>query len=86
MDEYTIHFLSSAAREFRSLPANVKSRVAEAVDRLGQNPGPGGVRKLVGHDQLYRIRVGQYRVVYQIDDDMRIVRVTRIRHRRDAYR
>ena len=57
-----------------------------AIDGLSGNPRPPGVRKLVGHESLYRIRVGQYRVVYDIDDQGRSIRITRIRHRREVYR
>ena len=50
------------------------------------NPRPSGVKKLVGHDTAYRIRVGDYRVIYEVLDDKLLVEVFRIRNRRDAYR
>jgi mRNA interferase RelE/StbE len=84
--EYNVEFVASAAKEFRSLPADIKHRVGLTVDSLGGNPFPAGVRKLQGHRRLYRLRVGQYRVVYEIDEERRLVLVTRIRHRREAYR
>ena len=83
---YEVEFVTSAAKEFRSLEDNIKGRIAVAIDALRQNPRPRGVRKLRGHERLYRIRVGSYRVVYEIDDQARLVRVTRIRHRREVYR
>jgi mRNA interferase RelE/StbE len=86
LTEYDIQFVTSAAREFRLLPANIKRRVAVAIEALRQTPRPTGVRKLEGHERLYRIRVGQYRVVYEIDDVAKQIRVTRVRHRRDVYR
>ena len=86
MAEYEVRFVASAANEFRSLPADVRERVSVAVERLKRNPRPSGTRKLKGHQHLYRIRVGQYRVVYEIADDARRVRVTRVRHRQQVYR
>lgn len=68
---YEIEFVSSAAKEFRSLSSQLKRRISAAIDNLSQNPRPSGVRKLVGHNHLYRIRVGQYRVVYEVDDEQR---------------
>ena len=83
---YEIEFAASAAKEFRALEREIKRRVAAAIDALGQEPRPVGSRKLRGHQHLYRIRVSAYRVVYEIDDQARLIRVTRIRHRRDVYR
>jgi mRNA interferase RelE/StbE len=83
---YKVEFVSSAAKEFRSLDATIKRRVIPVIDNLIENPRPKGVRKLHEHRDLYRIRVGSYRVVYEIDDETRLIRVTRIRHRREIYR
>jgi len=83
---YEVQFAHSAAKEFRSLSTELKLRVGAAVDGLRENPRPPGARKLVGHERLYRIRVGQYRVVYEIDDKAQQVLVMRIRHRREVYR
>jgi len=83
---YRVEFLSSAAKEFRSLDSEIKRRIIPVIDKLIENPRPKGVRKLHQHKDLYRIRVGSYRVVYQIDDETRLIRVTRIRHRREIYR
>jgi len=84
--EYNGEFVASAAKEFRSLSADIKHRISLTVESLCSNPYPTGVRKLYGHKRLYRIRVGHYRIVYEIDDQQKLVRVTRIRHRREAYR
>ena len=85
MTEYTTEFAASAAKEFRALPEEIKWRVRKAVESLHRNPRPTGVRKLHSRDPLYRIRVGQYRVVYELDDEAERIRITRVRHRRDAY-
>lgn len=86
MTEYEVRFVTSAANEFRSLPTHVKERVGVAVEELKKNPRPLGVRKLKGHERLYRIRIGQYRLVYEINERAKLVRVTRVRHRREVYR
>ena len=86
MATYEVQFATLAAKEFRSLPPELKHRTSAAIDGLSQDPRPPGVRKLVGHERLYRIRVGQYRVVYEIDDKEQLIRITRVRHRREVYR
>lgn len=86
MAMYEIKFATSAAREFRSLSTELKDRVGTAIDGLSQDPRPLGVRKLAGHGRLYRICVGQYRIVYEIDDRELLIRITRVRHRREVYR
>jgi mRNA interferase RelE/StbE len=85
-EQHKVVFATSAAKEFRALPIQLKQQVGAAVDGLASNPRPAGVRKLEGGTDLYRVRVGQYRVVYEIDDEALIVRITRVRHRRDVYR
>ena len=84
--DYTIHFTNSAAREFRSLPPEIKRRVATVVDSLQRTPRPPGVRKLRGDNELYRARVGSYRRVYEIDDPMSRILATKGRRRNDVYR
>ena len=86
MAEFNVEFVASAAKEFRSLSADLKHRVGLTVDSLSNNPFPVGIQKLQGHRRLYRVRVGQYRVVYEIDEQRKLVLVTRVRHRREVYR
>ncbi len=85
MTLYRIKFKSSAAKEFRKLPQTVQVRMRTPINRLKTDPRPSGVIKLKGGDQLYRLRVGNYRIVYSIDDVIKIIFITRVRHRRDAY-
>ena len=86
MSNYNVKFKSSAAKEFRKVPSHIKERVVDTIEKLLDNPRCSGVAKLKGDDDLYRVRVGEYRIIYEIDDnDKKIVR-TRIRHRRDVYR
>jgi mRNA interferase RelE/StbE len=84
--KYRITFKTSAAKEFRRLPTEIKQRLSLIIDELSQNPRPLGVVKLQGNDNLYRVRIGDYRVVYEIDDSAKLIRITRVRHRKDVYR
>jgi mRNA interferase RelE/StbE len=86
MANYQIEFRSSANRELSRLDRQVLRRVVAGIDALGDQPRPAGVRKLAGVDHTYRIRIGEYRVVYTIDDDRKMVSIDRVRHRSDAYR
>lgn len=83
---YAIELKPSAAKELRRLPKEVQRRIAKAIDRLGGDPRPHGCTKLVGLDELYRIRLGDYRVIYQIRDKQLLVLVLSVAHRREAYR
>jgi mRNA interferase RelE/StbE len=84
--EYDVRLSSSAAKEFHQLPQEIKERARKAIDSLRATPRPPGVRKIAGKAQVYRIRVGVYRIVYEVDDEQRSVHVTVVRHRREAYR
>ena len=85
MAEYRVKFAASAARELRSLPHEAKLRIGKAVDALCRNPRPRGTRKLMGQKQLFRIRAGDYRIIYDIDDSRKSILITRVRHRGEAY-
>lgn len=84
-NSYTLRFKNSAAKEFRGLSKELRQRVGEAIDRLSLNPRPEGMVKLQGSDNLYRIRIGDYRVVYTIDGKEKVILIMRVRHRRDVY-
>lgn len=83
---YTVVFATSALRDLERLPSQTVQRIMNAIRELGNNPRPPGCKKIVGSESIYRIRVGQYRVIYEVDDPKRVVRITRIRHRKDVYR
>ena len=74
-----------AVRAYRRLHGRLRDRIRAAIDGLAEDPRPSGVVKLAGRDD-YRIRVGDYRIVYAVDDDARVVIVARIAHRREVYR
>lgn len=85
MDDYRIDFARSARKELEALPDSIAFRVLSRVEKLATTPRPSGCRKLAGSDNLWRIRIGDYRVIYSIDDKQRIVDVNGVRHRKDAY-
>ncbi len=76
----------AAEKDLRKLSAAVHDRVVEGISGLAQNPRPPDAKKLTGSKRDWRIRVGDYRVIYEIADTIRIVRVHRVRHRREVYR
>jgi len=82
---YTVRLKRSAEKELEDLPDHVHDRIAERLLALEQNPRPRGVRKLRGRAEEYRLRVGDYRVLYVVDDAAQVVEVIAIRHRREAY-
>ena len=75
----------SAVNELEALPDQIIDRVAAKVDSLSTQPRPTGCKKLRGGDDLWRVRVGDYRIIYAIDDTQLIVEIRVIRHRKDAY-
>jgi len=86
MASYRVEITASAEKALASLPKADMNRVVRAIAALAQVPRPGGCRKLRGHEDVYRIRVGLYRVIYSIDDRRIIVVVLKLGHRKDAYR
>ncbi len=85
MASYAVEIKPSTRKELEALPTHVLSRVIRKIQSLGDNPRPAGCKKLKGYKDLWRIRVGDWRAVYIIDDAARIVSVTRIAHRREVY-
>jgi len=83
---YTIEFSHRGARQFKDLPKQVQVRLKTKIDALSENPRPRGVEKLKGEDDLYRIRVGDYRVIYQVKDKALIVLIVKIGDRKEVYR
>jgi len=84
--EYTVVFARSARRELERLEAGVAGRIISRVEALAEDPRPRGCVKLQGAADLWRIRIGDYRVIYSLNDDARLVDVRVVRHRSDAYR
>jgi mRNA interferase RelE/StbE len=86
MPSYRVLFKTSADRSLKRLPQNVQRRIVGDVEMLAHNPRPSVVVKLIGAENLWRIRIGDYRVVYEIHDDRLVILVLRVAHRKDIYR
>ncbi|MDQ6911898.1 MAG: type II toxin-antitoxin system RelE/ParE family toxin [Verrucomicrobiota bacterium] len=86
MARYVVEFRRAAEKDLRRLDPVVQRRVLRAVDNLATDPRPSGCRKLQGSDNAYRVRLGDYRIVYTVDDAVLIVAIERVRHRREVYR
>jgi len=86
MASFEIRWRSSTKKDLRRLPRDEVPRILAEVARLGEEPLPHGSEKLSGGEHTYRIRVGDYRVVYEFRRSARIVEVQRVRHRKDVYR
>ena len=83
---YEVLLERAAEQDLKRLPKEILPRVVRALRALSKTPRPAGVRKLEGSRSDWRIRVGDHRIVFEIDDPGKVVRIMRIRHRREAYR
>ena len=86
MATYAITFARSARKGLEPLGEPMGTRVVRRIERLGSDPRPTGCRKLEGAEDLWRIRIGDYRIIYSVDDSGHVVDISAIRHRSDAYR
>lgn len=85
MAEYSITFARSARRELEALDSSIILRILSKIETLAVHPRPHGSRKLSGEKHLWRIRIGDYRVIYFVLDKERRIDITAVRHRREAY-
>lgn len=83
---WTVVVRETARRELRELPASTSLRIADKISLLTYGPFPANSKKLATLPDSYRLRVGDYRVVYQVRREEHVVYILRVRHRRDAYR
>ena len=86
MSRYKIEISRTAEKQLKKLPRDDQRRIARAMVELGDNPRPPGSRKLTGYDDVYRVRVGMYRVIYSVSGRKLIVIILKIGHRKDVYR
>ncbi|HSB05878.1 MAG TPA: type II toxin-antitoxin system RelE/ParE family toxin [Thermodesulfobacteriota bacterium] len=87
METYRIKILPTAQKELASLPKTIQIRIGKKIDSLQTNPTPQGVKLLKGKErEAYRVRVGDYRILYQIKKDVLTVLVIKIGHRSEVYR
>ncbi len=85
MDNYVIDFVRSARKELESLDDSLVNRIFPKIEGLSKNPRPRGCRKLQGENNLWRIRVGDYRIIYAISDPERKIDIFSVEHRSKAY-
>jgi mRNA interferase RelE/StbE len=83
---YRIEFTAKATRELAALPRQPQQRILDKIAALADDLRPHGSKKLEGEDGFHRIRVGDYRIVYSVHDDVLLVLIVRIGHRREVYR
>ena len=86
MKPYPIEFSKSAEKELLNLPKKTASQILSKIDMLALNPRPSGCKKLTGSLNSYRIRIGDYRVLYTIEDNILLVDIVSIGNRKDVYR
>lgn len=83
---YRIDVSQSAARQLRKLDGSARRRVQAAIELLSADPRPAGARKLAGGDGEWRVRTGDYRIIYEVHDNVLVILVLAVGHRRDIYR
>jgi mRNA interferase RelE/StbE len=84
---YRVLIDHSAEKDLESLPKPVLKKVVRVIDGLQTEPRPNGVKKLAGsNENLYRVRTGDYRIIYAVEEEIKIVNIRRVRHRKDLYR
>lgn len=83
---YQIEFSKRAEKQFEALAQQIQNRLQPQIDALAHDPRPSGIKKLEGIENQYRLRVGDYRIVYEIQDTSLLIILVRIGHRSDIYR
>jgi mRNA interferase RelE/StbE len=85
MASYKIEVAKKVRKNFQNIPKNDALRILQAIEHLAEDPRPAGAKKLKG-EELYRIRIGVYRVIYEILEDTLIITVVKVGHRKDIYK
>jgi len=83
---YKIEWKNSAKKELKKLDRNVIPKIITAVESLASEPHPAGHKKLQGSEHTYRIRTGDYRIVYSIEDQILLIEIIKVGHRKDIYK
>jgi mRNA interferase RelE/StbE len=86
MTSYKIEWKQSAKKELKKLNKQIIRRILQAIEKLAEDPYRSGSNKLIGSDSIYRLRVGNYRIIYDIRSDLQIVEIIKVGHRREVYR
>lgn len=82
---YRVEIAPAAQRQLRKLKKLAQKRILKGIEALADDPRPAGLRKLSGTEELYRIREGDYRIIHQIRDEVLLVLVVKVGHRKDVY-
>jgi mRNA interferase RelE/StbE len=85
VSNYSVEVKPRARKDLEALPDHVLARVVQKIESLGRTPRPTGCRKLKGYKDEWRVRVGDWRVVYIVEDAAKLISITRIAHRREVY-
>jgi len=83
---YRVTFAAGAKRQLEKLPKSAQQRLGQMIGKLSDDPRPRGVVKLSGEEGLYRVRSGDYRAIYRLEDDLLVVLVVKVGHRREIDR
>lgn len=83
---YEVYLERAAERDLSRLSPDDYCRIIPHIKDLSSNPRPAGCRKIVGSERDWRIRIGNHRVIYEIDDKVKAIKIMRVKHRREAYR
>jgi mRNA interferase RelE/StbE len=86
MKKYSIRISSSAEKSLKLIPKNDQKRIVATILKLVTEPFPEGYKKLSGYNDIYRIRIGNYRVIYSVDQKIITIIILKIGHRKDIYR
>ncbi|MDE2976996.1 MAG: type II toxin-antitoxin system RelE/ParE family toxin [Acidobacteriota bacterium] len=86
MATYEVQISRSAERQLARLDSGTQRRIAATMLSLAKNPRPRGCRKLIGYDDVFRVRVGRYRLLYSVSDETVVIVILKVGHRRDVYR
>lgn len=85
MKVYRVEIAPAVRKRIKRIPKADKKKILDAIELLGDNPRPHGYKKLVGFSEFFRFRIGNYRIIYKIYDDILLVAVVEVADRRDAY-
>lgn len=83
---YQVEIVPAAKRQIKKLVNQTQELIIQRLEELAENPRPHGVLKMEGEENLYRIRVGDYRIIYKIQDRVLLIVVVKVGHRGDVYR
>jgi mRNA interferase RelE/StbE len=86
MPDYSVTFSRSARKELENLPTSIERRILPKIESLSKNPHPNGASKLIGQKDMWRIRVGDYRVLHSISDKRKTVDIAAVMHRSEVYK